>query len=114
MSKPTTKTLGLDDVNHLWNIALDNFEDGGNEGQESFVGDDNENGSGGNSNQQHLAVGHLPKLNPFKPNPILVAFVSNTMPQGSNDLATSSNPIMNVQLPSQQLPSFNNVVLGNM
>jgi hypothetical protein len=65
------------------------------------MGDDSENGGGGNFNQQHLVVGHLPKLSPSKTNLVLVAFILGTIPQGSNDLATSSNPIMNVQLPSQ-------------
>ncbi len=46
MSKSLAHNRKLDNTNHLWNIALDNYElDGQNEGQESLVGDDSDNGN---------------------------------------------------------------------
>jgi hypothetical protein len=39
-----TKVIGkhisqLDDIDHMWNVALDNYEDEENDGQKSLVGD---------------------------------------------------------------------------
>jgi hypothetical protein len=34
----------LNDIDHIWNVALDNYEDEGNDGQKSLVGDEIDHG----------------------------------------------------------------------
>jgi hypothetical protein len=44
-----TKAIGthisqLDDIDRRWNVTLENYEDEGNDGQGSLIGDDSDHG----------------------------------------------------------------------
>jgi len=70
-----TKAIGshisqLNDIDHMWNVALDNYEDEGNDGQKSLVGDESDH-------KRWLFPYTLKKLGVSKPNIILTFFFWN-------------------------------------
>jgi hypothetical protein len=74
----------LNDIDHMWNVALDNYEDEGNDGQESLVGDESDHGKPTNIHKWWPIPYTLKKLGVSKPNIAPTFFLGTTiMSQGA-------------------------------
>ncbi len=69
----------LYDIDYRWNVALDNYEDEGNDGQESWIGDDSDHGKPAIIHRQQLIPYMLKKSGVSKPNTTPTIFSNTTI-----------------------------------
>jgi hypothetical protein len=97
MAKFTNIGGKLDEVDKMWNMALDDYEDNHDDDKESIVGDDNDHGDLGPTFKPHLMTGKsklvttkvLSKLGYFEPMAIAIimpSLVGTINPQLAHDL----------------------------
>jgi hypothetical protein len=117
MAKPTNIERKLDEVDKMWNMALDDYENNHDNDKESFVGDESDHGDLGPTLKPHLMVGKyklaatkvLNKLGYFKPMVVAIIMLSLVGPinlQPTHDLNVMLTNFMTSQLPSMTMNSM--------